>query len=101
MSEEKTEQKKPSIEEIEKRFQQMEEYYKKQIPFLKMQLEYEDLVTLIQESRTRRAMAMMREAQIMIGSSSEDRENNKKPDMIQPEEGVPKESVIRKLKPTI
>jgi hypothetical protein len=52
-------------EEMEARQAELQAYYQTQIPFLKTQLEYQTLVTELEELDVRRAMAMVRMGQIM------------------------------------
>lgn len=92
-------------EELAKRKAEIEKFHLEQIPFLEQQLKYENLLTDIEDSRARRAMAMMRFAQIMAGPQQENMDDPKDPkpevtqtDMVQPEEGALKEPVFRTLK---
>lgn len=75
-----------SQEEIEMNKQKLVEYYEKNIPFLKLQFEYEELITKIQESKTRRIIAQVQMAQIVMGSQQSEEESDKQ------------EAPVRKLK---
>ena len=55
------------------------EYYEKNIPFLKLQQEYEELITKIQESKTRRLIAQIQFAQIVAPQQDENEEEDEKP----------------------
>lgn len=72
-------------EQIEDNKQKLMEYYEKNIPFLKAQQEYEELITKIQESKTRRIIAQIQFAQIVAPQQSE-------------EESDDQEAPVRKLK---
>jgi hypothetical protein len=66
MSEQTQTQETPmSKEDMEARQAELQAYYSNQIPFLKTQLEYQTLVTELEELDVRRAMAMVRMSQIM------------------------------------
>jgi len=54
-----------SREELEERREKITGYYKDHIPHLKIQLEYESLLTEIEENRAKRAQAQKFLAQIM------------------------------------
>jgi hypothetical protein len=74
---EETLEKEPRLsqEEIENNRQKLMEYYELNIPFLKLQSEYEELITKIQESKTRRLIAQVQIAQIMSpGHQEEEKE---------------------------
>lgn len=74
---EETLEKEPRLsqEEIENNRQKLMEYYELNIPFLKLQSEYEELITKIQESKTRRLIAQVQIAQIMSpGQQEEEKE---------------------------
>ena len=75
-----------SQEEIEMNKQKLVEYYEKNIPFLKLQSEYEELITKIQESKTRRVIAQVQMAQIVMGSQQSEEESDEQ------------EAPVRKLK---
>lgn len=85
---EETLEREPQIsqEEIEMNKQKLVEYYEKNIPFLKLQSEYEELITKIQESKTRRVIAQVQMAQIVMGSQQSDEESDEQ------------EAPVRKLK---
>ena len=73
---EETLEKEPRLsqQEIENNRQKLMEYYELNIPFLKLQSEYEKLITEIQESKTRRLIAQLQYAQIMSPSQEEETE---------------------------
>lgn len=100
MAEPKPEVKEPiSREEMEKRKAEITAFHKDQITFLETQFLYEDLLTRIEESRLRRAVAMVRHAQMLAPEEPEEKaKEDTKTDMVQPEEGAPKEPVFRTLK---
>jgi len=85
---EETLEKEPQLsqEEIEMNKQKLVEYYEKNIPFLKLQSEYEELITKIQESKTRRVIAQVQMAQIVMGSQQSEEESDEQ------------EAPVRKLK---
>jgi len=66
----------PSQEEINDRQQKVMEYYQSQIPFLEIQKQYETLITELQELETRRAIAAMKVAQIMVASQEKGSDND-------------------------
>jgi hypothetical protein len=72
-----------SKEEMEARQAELQAYYSNQIPFLKTQLEYQTLVTELEELDVRRAMAMVRMSQIMAPAPK-------------PEEGEPQPRKLKK-----
>jgi hypothetical protein len=78
---EETLEKEPRLsqEEIESNRQKLMEYYELNIPFLKLQSEYEELITKIQESKTRRLIAQLQFAQIMSPSQEEETEKEESP----------------------
>jgi len=106
MSEQKEQERPPiSKEEMEKRKKEITQFHKEQIEFLTTQSTYEELLTKIEELRLRRMVAMMRQGEMMAPPEEEKKENivnssEKKEvvDMVQPEEGAPKEPVFRTLK---
>lgn len=57
--------KKMSKEELKERREKVTAYYEDHIPHLKVQLEYEKLLTEIEENRAKRAQAQKFLAQIM------------------------------------
>lgn len=59
-----------SAEEMAAKQEEIKAYYISQIPFLQVQKEYETLITELQELEARRAMAVMRVAQIMAPQSA-------------------------------
>lgn len=71
----------PSQEELEKRQSEVSAYYEKQIPFLKIQKEYETLITELEELELRRFIAQMKVAQIMAPPPKEEEQtdNSSKP----------------------
>jgi hypothetical protein len=88
---EETLEKEPQIskEEIENNKQRLVEYYENNIPFLKLQSEYEELITKIQEAKTRRVIAQIQMAQIVMNSQESENDS---------EESEQKEPAVRKLK---
>jgi hypothetical protein len=78
---EETLEKEPRLsqEEIENNRQKLMEYYELNIPFLKLQFEYEELITKIQESKTRRLIAQVQIAQIMSPGQQEEEEKEEAP----------------------
>jgi hypothetical protein len=72
-----------SKEDMEARQAELQAYYSNQIPFLKTQLEYQTLVTELEELDVRRAMAMVRMSQIMAPPPK-------------PEEGEPQPRKLKK-----
>ena len=71
MSKEKVEL---SKEDLAERRQKITDYYEDHIPHLKVQLEYEELLTKIEENRARKVQAEIMIAQ-MIASQEENPEN--------------------------
>ena len=71
MSKEKVEL---SKEELAERRQKITDYYEDHIPHLKVQLEYEELLTKIEENRARKVQAEIMIAQF-IASQEENPEN--------------------------
>lgn len=88
---EETLEKEPQIsqEEIENNKQRLVEYYENNIPFLKLQSEYEELITKIQEAKTRRVIAQIQMAQIVMNSQESENDS---------EESEQKEPAVRKLR---
>jgi len=78
---EETLEKEPRLsqQEIENNRQKLMEYYELNIPFLKLQSEYEKLITEIQESKTRRLIAQLQYAQIISPSQEEETEKEDAP----------------------
>ena len=104
MSKEKKDEKTvPTPAEMEKRKKELTKFYTEQTAFLNIQLEYEELLTKIEDSRARRVMSQMRVAQMLASpepQNSED-ENNQEtpqpaPEMVQREEGVPRDQPIHR-----
>lgn len=62
-----------SKEEMEKRKAEITAFHKDQITFLETQFLYEDLLTRIEEARLRRAVAMVRHAQMLAPDEPEDK----------------------------
>ena len=60
-----------SREELADRREKITDYYKDHIPHLKIQLEYEDLLTKIEENRAKRAQAQKFLAQVMASEENE------------------------------
>lgn len=74
MSEQKAQEKEPiSREEMERRKAEITKFHKEQIEFLETQFRYEDLLTQIEESRLRRAVAMVRHAQMLAPDEPEEK----------------------------
>jgi hypothetical protein len=73
---EETIEKEPRLtqEEIQNNRKKLMEYYEENIPFLKLQSEYEELITSIQQSKTNRLIAQIQFAQIMSPSQEERKE---------------------------
>lgn len=99
----KEEGKTPTPEEMEKRKKELTKFYTEQIGFLTTQLEYEELLTKIEDSRARRVMAQMRVAQMLAGPEPENPENEDNsdtsqsaPEMVKSEEGVSKDQPIHR-----
>ena len=109
MSKETNDEKKvPTPKEMEARKKELSKFYTEQITFLITQLEYEELLTKIEDSRARRVMSQVRIAQMLSPQEPQnpEDENNQEtpqptPEMVQREEGVPKDQPIhRTLKTT-
>jgi hypothetical protein len=62
-----------SKEELQERRQKITSYYEEHIPHLKIQLEYESLLTEIEENRAKRVQAQKYMAQIMAPEENEDK----------------------------
>lgn len=71
MSETNQHEQQLSPEEIEAYKKQMTEFYKSQLPMLKLQKEYEQLLADIEESRAKRMTMTIRMAQMMAGPPPE------------------------------
>lgn len=61
-----------SKEELQERRQKITDYYAEHIPHLKVQLEYEQLLTEIEENRAKRAQAQKFLAQILAPKEGQD-----------------------------
>jgi hypothetical protein len=61
-----------SKEELKERRQKITDYYSEHIPHLKVQLEYEQLLTEIEENRAKRAQAQKFLAQILAPKDGSD-----------------------------
>jgi len=61
-----------SPEQLEMRREELDAHYKKTIPFLKKQLEYEELLTKIEETRANRFMIQVKVAQFMAPEPEEE-----------------------------
>jgi len=61
-----------SKDELKERRQQITDYYSDHLPHLKVQLEYEQLLTEIEENRAKRAQAQQFLAQILGPKDGED-----------------------------
>lgn len=64
-----------SVEEISAKRQEMLNFYKDQIDFMTVQLEFEKLSADIEDNRLRRLVAMVRQAQLTTPPSEEEMEN--------------------------
>lgn len=100
---EKKERSKLTPEELERRKTELTKYYKEESEFLKLQLEYETLLANIEDTRLRRMVAIMRQAQIAAGPPEESGEepgdaSQERKESIQHGEETQKEPIIRKLK---
>lgn len=70
----------PSQQEMEARQKEVNAFYETQIPFLKVQKEYETLVTELEELELRRLIARVKAAQIMAPPpAQEDQEETSAP----------------------
>ena len=67
IKEEVVPEREPTPEEVAEMTKKMDAYYDDRIPFLKKQLEYEELVTSIEVSRYRRLEAIIRQMQMEAG----------------------------------
>ena len=61
-----------SKEEIQERRKKITEYYEEHIPHLKIQLEYDRLLTEIEENRAKRVQAQKFMAQVMAPEGTEE-----------------------------
>jgi hypothetical protein len=61
-----------SPEELVRRREELSAHYKETIPFLKRQLEYEELLTKIEEARANRFMIQVKVAQYMAPDPEEE-----------------------------
>ena len=61
-------------EEINEQREKLTTYYEKTIPFLKLQAEYEDLITQIQEAKTKRVFAQAQIAQFLAPETETEEE---------------------------
>jgi hypothetical protein len=82
---EKTEQKEMSKEEVAAHEARMKEqkkelikFYKDEMPFLKAQCEYEEIITKIEVAKMTRLDIMMAKAQIMANSPEEEQSEERK-----------------------
>lgn len=64
-------QKEMSPEEMAERKSKLTQFYKDQVEFLKVQLEYETLVADVEEQRARATYAQVKTAQMLAGPSKE------------------------------
>lgn len=80
---EETMEKEPQLtqEQIEDNKQKLMVYYENNIPFLKLQRDYEQLITEIQESKTRRLIAQIQFAQIVAPQEEPEKEEKKEPSL--------------------
>jgi hypothetical protein len=68
-----------NAEEMAAKQKEIQSYYESQIPFLQVQKDYETLITELQELEARRAMAVMRVAQIMAPQAANTDQPNSEP----------------------
>lgn len=68
-------------EELETRKQNLIRFYKDQIEFLTPQKNYEELITELEELRTRRMYAQMKQAEMMAPDLEEDKSQPKMPEI--------------------
>lgn len=64
-------QKEMSLEEMAERKSKLTQFYKEQIEFLKIQLEYETLIADVEDQRARATYAQVKLAQMLAGPSKE------------------------------
>lgn len=64
-------QKEMSPEEMAERKSKLTQFYKEQIEFLKVQLEYETLIADVEDQRARATYAQVKLAQMLAGPSKE------------------------------
>lgn len=64
-------QKEMSPEEMAERKSKLAQFYKEQIEFLKVQLEYETLIADVEDQRARATYAQVKLAQMLAGPSKE------------------------------
>lgn len=74
MDEQPEQQRALTPEEITQRKKEMEEYYDTEIPFLTKQLQYEMIITQLEEARARRCTAQLTIANIMAKAPEEPEE---------------------------
>lgn len=104
MSKETNDEKKvPTSKEMDARKKELSKFYTEQITFLTTQLEYEELLTKIEDSRARRVMSQVRIAQMLAGPEPENPGNESNPEvsktapeMVQHEEGTPRDQPIHR-----
>lgn len=87
MSETNQDNRELSPEEIKAYRMQMTEFYKTQIPTLKLQKEYETLLADIEEARAKRMTMTIRMAQMMAGPPQEPEGTDDKKPEPSPEQG--------------
>ena len=74
MSSESENKQVPTKEEIKKRQEELQSYYKDQIPYLQVQKEYETLIADLEDIELRRLVIRMRASQIMAPGPEESEE---------------------------
>lgn len=72
MTNEETQDREPTPEEIQEMRTRMQSYYENQIPFLETQLKYENLLADIEFARAKRIEMTIRIAQMTMGPQEED-----------------------------
>jgi len=94
MSQEHLDEENMTPAQLEEMRAKMMEYYKKQLPLLKLQKEVEVLAAEVEEARFKRVRASVSIAQIMAGPREEESPENPSPEFIE------EVKQARKLKPT-
>ena len=72
MTNEQTQEREPTAEEIQEMRERMQSYYENQIPFLEKQLKYENLLADIELARAKRIEMTIRIAQMTMGPQDEE-----------------------------
>ena len=67
----------PSQEELEKRSKELNAFYKKELPLLRLRTEYEELLTKIDVAKMTRIEIMMAKAQMMEGQENQPPQNQR------------------------